>query len=66
MIKITKAEVFYVTDERDGDNYWNEWRTNRNGTHWENLMGMSWEEIDPPERLVKEFLTAMGDKRNVG
>ena len=60
-MKIEKTVVYYVTDERDGDHYWNEWRTNKEGTWWENLMGMSWEIMDPPEKLKKKFLEAMKD-----
>ena len=62
--EISKEEIYYVTTARDGDNYWNEWRTNKSGTAWENLMGMSWECIDPPERLVKEFRERMQDNWN--
>jgi hypothetical protein len=30
------------------------WRRNSNG-EWENLMGMSWEEVDPPEELLRAY-----------
>ena len=53
--KVTKATTYYVDTTPDGDNYWPNWRTNKEGTHWENLMGMSWEEMDPPQKLVDEF-----------
>lgn len=56
---ITKDTVYYVDTKRDGDNYWTQWRTNKEGTHWENLMGMSWEEMDPPEKLYNEFIEMM-------
>lgn len=57
--EIKKTTIYYVDTERDGDHYWTEWRTNKEGTHWENLMGMSWECIDPPQKLIDEFLEKM-------
>lgn len=55
MVKITKVtpvRAFYVdTDASD----WPYWRTDSNGTSWENLMGMSWEELDPPEEVKDAF-----------
>lgn len=54
-MKVTKATTYYVEDEHPDSDHWNQGRTNREGTHWENLMGMSWEEMEPPERLLKEF-----------
>ena len=57
--EIRKSVVYYVDTERDGDHYWTSWRTDPTGTHWENLMGMSWEEMDPPLRLIDEFKELM-------
>lgn len=41
--------VYVETDEK----YCPSWRWN--GGEWENLMGMSWELVDPPEELKEEF-----------
>lgn len=57
-IDITSSMTYYVTI-KDTKEWWNHWRTNESGTHWENLMGMSWEEIDPPEGLVEAFKSKM-------
>ena len=57
--EITKSTVYYVSTEDDGDHYFTEWRTNKEGTYWENLMGMSWEEMDPPQKLIDEFRERM-------
>ena len=54
MMEITKSEIYYVTWDKSFP--WTEWQTNREGTYWLNLMGLSWEEMEPPEELLKEFL----------
>lgn len=52
IVDIRKSICYYITTA-EGD--WREWQTNESGTVWYNLMGMSWEELDPPEELIKEF-----------
>lgn len=49
---ITKSEVYYIDTD---DAPWYQWQTNKQGTYWLNLMGMSWEEMEPPEELVEQF-----------
>ena len=44
---------FYITTDSDE---WPEWQTDVNGTVWYNLMGMSWEEMEPDEDLLESFL----------
>jgi hypothetical protein len=41
------SKTYYFTDSSSD---WEDWRTH-NGYSWENLMGMSWEEIDPSPEL---------------
>lgn len=36
------------------DEFWGEWRTD-DGLVWENLMGMSWEQTNPPLELKEYF-----------
>lgn len=36
------------------DTEWPTWRVS-NGGQWENLMGMSWEAVEPPEGLEEKF-----------
>lgn len=50
---------FYEIDYPEYDPYWPFWRTNETGTAWEQLVGMSWECLEPPEELVKEFKAAI-------
>ena len=50
---ISKHLTYYVSTD---DEPWSEWRTNYSGTAWENLMGMSWEEMEPPVELIEQFM----------
>lgn len=53
IINVTKSMTYYVeTDTEDFPYY----RTNENGTDWENLMGDSWESVYNVEELQKLFL----------
>ncbi len=45
--------TLYVTLSDDFE--YTEWRTGPSGNIWECLMGMSWEQIDPPKEVIKEF-----------
>ena len=49
---VTKSMTYYVdTDNEDFPYY----RTNENGSHWENLMGESWKSVYDVEELQKLF-----------
>lgn len=43
-----KSPIYVETDQED----WPHWRYEG---EWQNLMGMSWEYVDPPEELRDEF-----------
>ena len=43
-----KAPIYLETDAKECPNW-------RYDGEWQNLMGLSWEYIDPPEELAKEF-----------
>lgn len=50
--KVSKFMTYYVsTDASEYPDY----RTNETGTHWENLMGESWESVYDIEELQKLF-----------
>ena len=55
----TKLEVAvvktYLIDFPEYDDYWPHWRTTGVDHEWEQLMGMSWETVDPPEELKQRF-----------
>lgn len=54
MYEFRKGVTYYTTISSE---YWPEWRYD--GGEWENLMGMSWEMMEPPEGLdeaLKEWL----------
>lgn len=46
MYEFRKGVTYYVTVPSED---WPEWRFS--GGEWENLMGMSWEMMEPPEGL---------------
>lgn len=56
IIDIRKSICYYVNIAGE---YHPHWRTDASGTHWENLMGMSWEEMDPDQSIIDEFKAAI-------
>ncbi len=52
---VGSAPIYIETDDKD----WPSWRYDG---EWQNLMGMSWEYIDPPAELLKEFNQILRDK----
>ena len=57
---IRKSVTYYVeTDSR----YPNQFRTDSTGINWETLYGMSWEEQEPPEEIIREFMAFLEMKR---
>jgi hypothetical protein len=49
---VGRSISYYLSDPKSD---FTEWKTNWEGDDWYNLMGMSWEAIDPPKRLVNFF-----------
>ena len=59
--EISKSVTYYVTtDEPDFPDY----RTDENGTHWENAMGESWESVYNDEKLRMMFLDYFNSNGN--
>ena len=57
---ISPVNLVYVTMTKEyakaNSIDWTCFRTNQNGTHWENLMGDSWEsDMEPPQEFIDEF-----------
>lgn len=57
---IRPSTVVFVTLSDESTEFWKEWRTNSDGTYWECAMGMSWEEIDPPQEVIDEYRRLRG------
>ena len=55
LVHVTMSRAYA---DKSGD-HWREWRTTQNGDYWECLMGMSWEEIDPPKEFIDEYKRLM-------
>jgi hypothetical protein len=52
-----RKTYYFIVPSED----WDEWRTH-NGISWENLMGMSWEEMEPPAELQEYWDNEFKDK----
>lgn len=58
LVHVTLTEE-YATKIRPSV-FYTQWRTTDNGDYWQCLMGMSWEEIDPPQEVIDEYKRLSG------
>lgn len=65
---VTKSITYYMDTDKEEYPYY---RTNENGSHWENLMGDSWESVYNPDeekqlqKLFWEYKNQLDEKEDI-